>query len=389
MLSRTVVVAYLLGLPRPTFGQTPGDEARAAFRVGAQAFRANQFATAARSFEEAYERDPRPETAFSIAQANRRQYYLDRIPWRVQRAVQLYQAYLDKLPAGPRANDAADRLGELEPILRELRTRGEIVPYVPPARTELVIGAEIDDMTATVEVDGRTAALWEPISVTPGSHDVVVAAPGYEIERRRIVAAEGRFLAIDVTLRPKPARLLVQAESGATLYIDGRRIGTLPKDASLVAAGKHFVSVTHRGRRTFSREVVLRRDESLRVAVDLETTDQRRAARWVLAGAGALAAASAGVAVWAYGARRDARDLDDKRRMLGATPADLAAYNERVETAQSRASWSLGIGVAALATGVVGAGLLWFDSPGPGESPRTVEPIVGNDTVGVSFTGSF
>jgi PEGA domain len=363
------------------------DGAQAAFRVGVQAFRANRFGVAARSFEEAYERDPRPETAFSIAQANRLQYYLDRVGWRVVRAVQLYQVYLMKLPAGPRAKDALERLGELEPVLRELRQRGEIEPYVAPVRTELVVGAEVE--VARVTVDGRAVQLWEPIAVSPGSHDIVVDAAGFELERRRVVIAEGRFLPIDIALRDKPGRLLVRSEPGATLYIDGRRIGGLPRDATRVVAGNHFLSITRRGRDAWNREVRIDRDREITVEADLAPTGQRRAARWVLIGGATVAATAAGVGLWAYAAHRDARALDDKRRALTATPDDLRAYRDRVDDVEFRTNLATGFGLTALALGVIGAGMLWFDAPGPGAPPKSVEPIVGAGSLGVSVSGGF
>ncbi len=216
---RRLCLALLIVVTTAAHAQPPPVEAdareaaQAAFRVGAQAFRANRFAVAAQSFEEAHARDPRPETAFSIAQANRLQYYFDRVPWRIQRAVQLYEWYLAQLPAGARARDALDHLGRLEPILRELRQRGELVPYAPPLRTQLVVGAEVE--RAVVTVDGQPVELWQPVDVSAGGHDLVVEAPGYQRAERRVVVSAGTFLPVDVALSPKPGRLDVRAEAGA------------------------------------------------------------------------------------------------------------------------------------------------------------------------------
>jgi tetratricopeptide (TPR) repeat protein len=388
VLMRLALCAVVVGVPSAVFAQPADPEGgQAAFRVGAQAFRANRFDVAARAFEQAYERDPQPETAFSTAQANRLQYYLDRIGWRVQRAVQLYQAYLEKLPAGPRAKDALDRLGELEPVLRELRQRGEIAPYIAPIRTELVVGAEVEQ--ARVTIDGRTVALWEPTAVAPGAHDIIVEAAGFDVERRRVVIAEGRFLPIDIALRAKPGRLAVRSEPGATLYVDGRRIGALPRDPTRVVAGSHFLSVTRRGREAWNREVEIARDRDVVVDADLVPTGQRRAARWVLIGGATVAATAVGVGLWAYAAHRDARALDDKRRALSATPEDLRAYLERVEDVQFRTNLATGFGLTALALGVIGAGMIWFDSPRPGAPPKSVEPVVGDGVLGVSVRAGF
>lgn len=357
---------------------------QAAFRVAAQAFKANQFDVAARSFEQAYEFDPRPEIAFSIAQANRRQYYYDRQPWRLVRAVQLYQAYLDKLPKGPRANDAIDRLGEIEPLLREIKQRGELVPFVAPVKTELVIGAEVDQ--ARVLVDGTPVALWEPVSVSAGSHSIVVDAPGFELETRRVVIAQGRFLPVDVELRPKPAQLKIQSEAGAELYIDGRRVGALPRQEVLVTAGQHFLSVTRRGRVPFNQELTLGRDQRIVLDAPLQPTVQRRASKWVLAGSALVAASSAGVALWAYAAQRDADDLDAKRLNLSATPNDLRLYNQKVNDVQARTNVAVGLGLTAMTIGAVGVGLLWFDVSSPGTGFKALRPVVGIDMVGATYS---
>lgn len=395
---RCLLFAWLTLLSASSFAQTPdpdvaarGDRlaGQAAFRVGVQAFRANRFAVAAQTFEQAYEADPRPETAFSIAQANRLQYYRDRISWRVQRALQLYQVYLEKLPSGPRARDALDRIGELEPILGELRRRGELVPYVVPAKTQVVIGADGIE-SAKVTIDGRIVQLWEPVDVAPGTHEVVVEADGFEPARRRVVIALGRFLPVDVTLRAKPGRLTVRSEEGATVHVDGRRIGALPLAPSAISPGTHFLSVTRRGRVAWNDVITIGRDQALVVDAALEPSGQRRAAWWVLGAGVAVGSAAGATALWAYAARRDANALDDKRKNLTATPADLARYNQRVADTRFRSNVAVGLGIGAAAIVVVGAGLWWFDSPTPGSRPRVdVTPIVGADELGVALGAKF
>ena len=391
---RRLCLALLIVVTTAAHAQPPPVEAdareaaQAAFRVGAQAFRANRFAVAAQSFEEAHARDPRPETAFSIAQANRLQYHFDRVPWRIQRAVQLYEWYLAQLPAGARARDALDHLGRLEPILRELRQRGELVPYAPPLRTQLVVGAEVE--RAVVTVDGQPVELWQPVDVSAGGHDLVVEAPGYQRAERRVVVSAGTFLPVDVALSPRPGRLDVRAEAGAQLYVDGRRVGTLPGRVHAVTPGEHFVSVTRRGRRPWSRVIEVGRDQALRVEADLEPTGQRVASWWVLGTAGAIAIAAGGAELWAYRARRDAAELDRRRRDLEATPADLARYNARVRDAADRRELAVGLGLGAAGLGVLGLGLWWFDREPPGDVPRfELQPVIGGGGVGAQLDVRF
>ena len=265
------------------------------------------------------------------------------------------------------------------------------MPYVAPVRTQLVIGAEGVE-SADVTIDGQRVQLWEPADVTAGTHDVVVQAAGYEPERRRVVTALGRFVPVDVTLRPKPGRLSVRAERGATLYVDGRRLGTLPGEPVRVAPGRHFVSVARRGRASWDDVISVERDRELVLDATLAATGQRRAAWWVLGGGATVGTAAGLAAGWAYAARRDANDLDARRRGLTATPADLARYNERVDDERLRSSVATGLGLGALALGVVGLGLWWFDTPAPGAPPRTrleVLPAVRSDEVGLTLGGRF
>ncbi len=380
---RTVVLIVLVSLKATAHAQPDG---LADFRVGAQAFRANKFDVAARSFEQAYARDARPEIAFSIAQANRLQYYYDRSAWRLQRAMQMYEAYLKALPSGPRARDAIDHIAEISPILDEVRRRGELVPYAAPVSTQIVVGAEVDK--AEVTIGGKPAALWEAVDVTEGVHEVVVVAAGYEVARRKVPITTGRFVPVDIPLVEKPARLTIAAEDGARAYVDGRPVD--PNRELAVAPGSHFVSVTRRGRQPWSRAVVLERDRGTKLVAPLVATTQRKIAGWVILSGGVLGAATGTAALWGFAARRDAERLDDARRALGATPADLARYNERVADVELRDRIALGLGVATV--GVLGLGLaMWvFDHDPPKGDPRLdVQPAVVGDSGGVIVRGTF
>jgi len=393
-LTLTWIAAVTLALPGASWAQAQtGDDAAdpeagaAAFRVGAQAFRANQFDVAARMLEQAYALDPRPETAFSIAQANRLQYYLDRVSWRIQRAVQLYQVYLDQLPAGPRAQDAIDRLAALEPVLVELRQRGELTPYVAPVRTELVVGADVE--RADVTVDGKAVALWQPVEVEAGEHVIVVEAVGYERAERRVVIAAGRLLPVDVSLESKAGRLRVHAEAGSTMFVDGRRRGSAAVEVE-VTPGEHFVSVTRRGRESWSEVVEVGRDQDVSLDATLQRTAQRRITRWVLVTAGALAVSAGATGIWAYTTRREARMLDEERRDLDATPETLARYNQLVDDEQRRRSLTAGLGIAAVSVAALGAAMWWFDNEPPGAAPGIdVAPAIGADAAGLVVMGRY
>src|SRR5579871_6423187 len=74
-------------LPTPAPPGAPAD-ARLYFNAGARAYAAGKYVAAIRAFEEAYRMDPRPGLVFSIAQAYRRQYFIDKAKENLSQAIQ-------------------------------------------------------------------------------------------------------------------------------------------------------------------------------------------------------------------------------------------------------------------------------------------------------------
>ena len=123
------------------------EQAKTYFNAGAQAFGAGQFTAAVQAFEEAYKLAPRPAILFSMAQAERRQYAVDRRPENLRRAVAHYRQYLKEVDKGGRRADAAQALSELEPMLAKLdaEPRAAGTPPAPPpevAQTRLMVSTQ-------------------------------------------------------------------------------------------------------------------------------------------------------------------------------------------------------------------------------------------------------
>ncbi len=95
--------------PAPT-GDVAQDTgaAKTLFEKGSKAFDAGQFQVAADLMAQSDKLSPRPQTAFSRAQA------LRMAGGRSAEAIALYQRYLDELPGGPRAKEAAEHRAKLE-----------------------------------------------------------------------------------------------------------------------------------------------------------------------------------------------------------------------------------------------------------------------------------
>src|SRR5262245_32080015 len=126
-MKRALLLLFLVGIAaRAAADEAPADEkttveeARVYFDAGRQAYEKGDYLTAIRSFEHAYERLPRPEIAFSLAQSHRKQFIVDGDTAKLRRAVELYRRYLDEVPQGGRREDAVQNLGELQPQLQRL-----------------------------------------------------------------------------------------------------------------------------------------------------------------------------------------------------------------------------------------------------------------------------
>src|SRR5215468_3180958 len=111
---------------QPADEKTTVEEARVYFDAGRQAYERGDYVTAIRSFEHAFEKVPRPEIAFSLAQAYRKQFIVDGDAAKLRRAVALYRR----------------NLGELQPQLARIDSlsAAAVPPPAPPAPpTQLMV----------------------------------------------------------------------------------------------------------------------------------------------------------------------------------------------------------------------------------------------------------
>lgn len=406
-MSRLVVVASLaLALGAGT-AAADRKVAEQHFRAGARAYAAQSFEAAATSFDLAYQAEPLPEIAFSGAQAYRRLYRTDGRVAYVQRAIELYRAYLAAVKRGGRVGDAADNLGEMERELERLRKAGAPVDGLEVGpRTRLGVSVsladargaetgalrEIGDATGEVTrglvatLDGAPLEPFALAEVPAGEHRIVVVAEGYARVEKRAVAIAGQSALLDIELQPVPATVTVRTEAGARISVDGRPVATAPAAPLVLPAGPHLVTVLRRGRAPFARELVVGRGAQLTLAAPLTPTRQRRAVPWVYATAGALTGLAITTGIGAVLADGDASDLRAQLDAGDRAPGDADRYDAAVARRDDRvlATWLLG--GAALTAGVVATGLLVFDQP-RAEGPRLV-PVVGAST-GVAFGGTF
>jgi len=383
------------------------EQAKMLFNAGAQAYEAGRFATAVQAFQQAYAIAPRPAILFSMAQAERKSYYVDKRPQDLRSAIAHYHAYLDQVPTGGRRGDAADALAELEPIATRLSPSEGSAGQAPPVeqKTRLMVTSQTSGAKAALDGGApEDVPLIEEVS--PGKHHVRVWADGYFDEERDALAAQGSLAAIDVPLREKPAMLTVALDTKASIAVDGRPMATTPLAQPLeLPSGTHVVTITKNGYKAFTREVTLAHGGSTRIEAKLEQSGQRTAT-WVLLGtAGAAAIAGSVFTGLALIEQSNAQSVLDAKNRGPIMASDLASYDSNVS---ARDRWrTVAIASFGGATGLLllGGVLYFFDQPHveagppPSESPRPapkkepteigVLPWIGPTGAGAALGGRF
>ncbi|MEZ4438377.1 MAG: PEGA domain-containing protein [Polyangiaceae bacterium] len=168
----------------------------------------------------------------------------------------------------------------------------------------------------------------------------------------------------DISFTPVAPLFDVQGEDGAEVEVDGQLLGEVPFGKPLaVAAGRHFVTVTERGRLTYATEVDFENGTQNELTVDLPETTQRKLSYGVMAtgGAGVLAA---GVFVGlALAEESTAKSIDQDRQAGPISVDDQIAHNDAIN---QRNDYVLAAGVTAGISGAVlvtGLFLFLFDEP--------------------------
>jgi hypothetical protein len=151
---------------------------------------------------------------------------------------------------------------------------------------------------ATVTADGEavgTTPLGLPMVLDLGKHSIVVEKPGFDRAERDIEIRGGQAtaLAFTLTLRTPMGHLVVSAEPGSTIVIDGKTASQDRFDGSL-SAGTHEVEVTADGKAPYQADVELRDQETRTLQVSLSSTRGAPLWPWIAGGAALVAGAVVG-----------------------------------------------------------------------------------------------
>lgn len=347
-------------------------EAKQYFQAGATAYAMGDYRAAIQAFDAAYTLTPLPAIAFSLAQAERREYFASREPAHLLRAIELFRAYLAAVSSGGRRADATDALAQLEPLALALQqsSTGQAAqaPAAEADRTRLLVRCEA--RAARIALDGGPLVPSPLITeTTAGPHRVRVEAPGYFPNEQQVTTALGELVPIEVVLRERPAVVIVGSDHGADVYVDGELMPDAARSGQIeLRAGRHQIAFAKKGHALDTRTVRLARGQTRQVRPQLKLTGQRVAAISLFAIGGGTLIAGLTLTSLALDRQQAAQQLDDRRKTQNLTPAQRESYEDAKES-RNRFRVAAIAGLTA-AAGCLVTGLLLYqlDDPSPLEA---------------------
>lgn len=368
------IALFALALAAPCLAQSPADleRAKASFKAGANAYAAGDYLAAIQALEAAYEISPLPAIAFSLAQAERKQYFVKEEREHLLRALELFRRYLDQAPNGARRDDARLAIAQLEPLLGA-KPPSEVAAKPPARPTRVMIVSEVPG--ASISLDGGVPA-GSPLirEVQPGRHRACVTAPGYTEAEREVTAVAGELILSEVRLAERPSLLYVWAPQGADVYVDGVWVGQGGERIAVpLASGMHQLSVTKKGQRMVRRDLRIERGRSHVENVSLEPTTQRTLSELLFIGGGAALGVSLVLSAFAIRSENSAEEFLGTRSRRSVTAAQLTAYDASlIERNRYRTAASISA-AGAFGMFVTGLFLHELDRPLPPGAPRRRE----------------
>ncbi len=353
------------------------ERARTFFNAGAQAYSAARYSEAVRSFDQAYELAPRPQLLFSLAQAERKEFFASNDASFLRRAIQHYKAYLDQVPSGGRRSEATEAKADLEARLARLDPKESTAGTAQPEKRKARVTVYSATVGAQVSIDGgRPQELPYFGDLEPGKHRIRVFAEGYVDAEREVSGDKPVDQPVDLPLQEKPSIVTVVFDGTADILVDGRIVATAPVSRPIeIPPGPHVLSVAANGKRPLSQEVVLPRGKPFRFEPKVEPSGQRVVALTML-GVGAVGIVSGIVfGALALGQEGRVKKIDDERASGNIDADRLATYNKSIDRRDAFRNTSIVAFSAGAAFAAGGALLYFFDRPTVSVlPPRSVEP---------------
>ncbi len=305
--------AFPLGMVTvtPAFAQGRDlEKAKDAYRAGKDAYDANDFVTAAEKFVESFEYSGRDELLFNIGQAFRQ-------GGRLVEAERYFQQYLQAKPEAANADDVVNYVIEIQQQIAA--EYGTLI---------FESGAE-----ATIKVTGVKSPCKTPCTLTlpAGPATYSASSQGQKDLSGTVEVAPSKSMTVKVEFEAVKVTGFVRLESDrpARVSVDGVAMGELPLAEPLVLTpGVHKIELRD-GDTSWSGDVSVTRDETLRMMVPLDAaggTSWKRVTAYVLGGTG-VALAIGGV-VMGLEASSTFDTLDNQERLRGFADQDLVDQGE-------------------------------------------------------------
>ena len=255
-----------------------GQDARALFVQGAQAYNDGDYEEALGHFRASYEAREVPVVLFNIAQTL----------VSLERRAEAIDAFHRYLSTEEELDDA--RREAVEVTMRELEAQ------LAPVRVQVNVRG------ATVRAGERVlgqAPLGEIVYVDPGRTRFVAEAEGYRSAERELVLEAGRTA--NVTLRleavPREGRLRLRANvHPAMVYVDDQEVGRAPLE-HVLPEGEHELRVEARGYADYLETIGIEDGARLDRRADLEPRDRLAHQWWLWAGIGGAVVIAAALAL--------------------------------------------------------------------------------------------
>lgn len=248
--------------------------AKSKYQQGVDAYRAERYADAVRSFLEADAISPSAALSYNIARAYEK----------LADDAQTLRWYRNYLRLSPQATNAAEVQGYVRALSSALAKKGiqQVSVLSIPAG-------------ATVAIDGNPLGVTPlTVELPPGAHTALLSLRGYSDAPSDFTLPAATPLDISVTLHPAPKQVAAAPASGSNAELGKRRFGIVPY-VTLGVAGAFLgaAAVAELSRRS-AQSSAKNEPVQIRFQNDLDDVDSRRTAARVLLGVGTVLAVTGG-----------------------------------------------------------------------------------------------
>jgi hypothetical protein len=245
---------------------------------GDEALTAFQFEEALKNYDEAWALTENTALLYNRARAYEG---LTRYPQALQQILE----FQEKAPAELKRK--VPKLDDFVARLKSLVSRLTLVVNVSGARVTIN------------RLEIGVTPFSEPLSLNAGPAHVEIQADGYESFARDVTLPGGGELSLDIALKKKIVKGLLTVTSGvtgATVFVDGQRVGVVPAQAEL-AAGKHSIRVVKEGYDDALTSAVLRAGDQRKIDIQLEKQSSILGKWWFWTAAGVVVAGGVAVTI--------------------------------------------------------------------------------------------